>query len=272
MSNASHPHDLTALITLLGDDDVKVASLAMEQFLRLGLADEMVAELQEAQDPTLRQRAHQLGNVLTRRRARGDFLEAVAHERLSVWDGVMAINALYDPQYNRRLVVDYVQGLVNKLVAKRLSATRVAALMRDEELAVPAEDTLDVELYLADRIVETRYGAPALLCALAQEVGNEAGWNASIVLYEGRFCLIDARFMLLDPSEGWHLSKLDTDTKIHPCSRKDVWLGILAQLFLVCLVDGHLRDLHHFGDLLSSLNRMGVEEALPYPLGGRGPE
>jgi hypothetical protein len=46
----------------------------------------------------------------------------------------------------------------------------------------------------------------------------------------------------------------------------DVLLSVLVQLFLIALVDGQLRDLYHFGDLLTALNNEDVD-ALPFPLG-----
>ena len=43
-------------------------------------------------------------------------------------------------------------------------------------------------------------------------------------------------------------------------------MAILAQLFMVALIDGQLKDLHHFGTILTALNDVTLE-ALPYPLG-----
>ena len=260
---------VAALLTLLQDDDDKVASLAMEQFLERGWAESAIVEFQEAHDPKLRQRIHQLGTILSRRRARQEFLDAVSQERISLWEGVLAINSLYDPQCNRQKVDDELHVMVSRLGLRRATATaaKTAALMREQEFCVPEEDTLDVDLYLIERVFETRYGSPAMLCALAHQTGIEAGWESSIVLHEGRFCLLDRHHLLVDPAAGWHVTHLGENGKFHPCSSKDVWLGILSQLFLVALVDGHLRDLYHFGDLLSALNQGTPEEALPYPMG-----
>lgn len=259
-----------ALLTLLQDDDDKVASLAMEQVLKSGLAEKTVAEFQEANDPKLRQRIHQLNGILNRRRKRSEFLAAVENERISGWEGVVAINTIYDPQCNPKKVTDYVQTLAAKVGPEGATAVRIAALMKDEAFAVPDEDVLDVDLYLAERVVETKYGSPALLCAITQHVGHEAGWNSTLVLHEGRFCLIDRNSMMLDPGEGWQVARMDAETQVHPCAARDLWLGILSQLFLVCLVDGNLRDLYQFGDLLAKLNQMDVDQALPFPLGREG--
>lgn len=265
-SSKLNPSPVSALLTLLQDDDLKVASLAMEQFLNLGLAEAAVAEYQESGDPHLRQRIHQLGGILARRRAREEFMAAVRSEQFSTWEGIVEINALYDPQCPR----DSVSGFMEELAAKAgpgASPAHIAALMREAEFCVPDEDLLDIELYLVERVMDTRYGSPAVLCAIAQESGRQAGWNSTIALHEGRFCLIDRHSVLLDPSEGWNVQKLDTAEKVHPCSPKDLWLGVLTQMFLISLVEGNLRDLYHFGDLLAALNGAAIETILPYPLG-----
>ncbi len=263
----AEPERLSALLTLLQDDDVRIASLAMEQFLKMdGVTDATIAEHQESHDPHLRQRIHQLSTILTRRRARQSFIEALSQEQITLWEGVQQINMLYDPQCDLKQVDDAVSSLFKRLASQPVTTPRIAELMREQEFNVPEEDTLDVDLYLVQRVLETRYGSAAVLAALAHLIGGKLGWAFTIVLHGGRFCLIDRNNLLLDPNEGWHISKLKTDSRIHPCTRMDVLMGILGQLFLVALIGGHLRDLYHFGDLLTALNG-GTIDALPFPLG-----
>lgn len=259
---------ISALINLLQDENPKVVSLAMEQFLKLGHeAQRAIAEHQETHDPKLRHRIHQLSSILMRRQARVQFLGAVEREEMSLWDGICQINLLYDFQCNLGTVDKAVTEIVEGTAEGLGSTPRVASLMRQHEFLVPEEDLLDVDLYLAESVIETKYGSPALLCALAQHVGwLKSKWLATVVLHEGRFCLIDDHNMLLDPMAEWNIVKLDASDKIHPCSRRDVWMGVLSQLFLVALVEGQLRDLYHFGDLLTALNDTGLD-ALPFPLG-----
>ncbi len=263
-------NSISALLTLLQDEDDKVASLAMEQFLNSGLAEETVAKFQEASEPQLRQRIHQLSGILARRRARQEFLRAVAASRLSVWDGLVQINVIYDPQTDCGWVADTMRDMA-EAAGRHGTAARVAAVMRDKEFMVPDEDTLDVDLYLADAVLDCKDGSAALLCAIAQEIGRRSGWEATIALFEGRFVLIDANGMLVDPTEGWHISKLENDRKVHPCPPRDIWLNVLPQLFLAALVDGNLRDLYLFSDILAALNQTPLEDALPYPLGNAHP-
>ena len=258
---------LNALLSLLQDDNLKVVSLAMEQFLKLGrIAETTIAEHQDSSDPQLRARIHQLSNIMARRRDRQRFLQAVSSEAMSLWEGICRINALYDPRFSRRNVHRHINRMASELGPGKITSAALASLMRNHEFAVPSDDLLDVDLYLVEQVLETKYGSPPLLCVLAAHLGGAAGWSASIVLYQGRFCLMDAHNLLLDPGAGWRITRLKGADKIHPCGKKDVWLGVLAQLFLVTLVEGYLRDLHHFGDLLTALNG-GSLEKLPYPLG-----
>jgi len=178
----------------------------------------------------------------------------------------VAINALYDLRCRPENVEESVRALRDKLGRRMTAATLLAAFMRDQEFAVPEEDTLDIDLYLIERVIESRFGSPALLCALTRELGRRAGWFSTIVLFEGRYCLIDRSSFLVDPAGDWRVMRLKGAEKFHPCARKHVWLGILAQMFLVSLVEGSLRDLHHIGDLLTVLNDETLD-TLPYPLG-----
>jgi len=267
MSAKRNKTTIQALLTLLQDDDIKVASLAMEQFLELGeVTDQMIGELQEAQDPQLRSRIHQLSTILARRRARQEFIGNIKNEGFGLWQGVLQINALYDSQFNLTMVEQTMTDLAAAIKKHAVSSPAIAAFMREQEFWVPEEASLDVDLYLIEPVLETKYGSPALLCALGTQLGQLSDWSFTVVLYEGRFCLIDRDNMLLDPSNGWHISKMEASEKIHPCAPRDVWMGILSQLFLVALLEGQLRDLYHFGDLLAALNDSSTD-TLPFPLG-----
>ncbi|NLF16931.1 MAG: hypothetical protein GX595_06700 [Lentisphaerae bacterium] len=257
---------LSALVTLLQDDNQQVASLAMEHLLSLGqVADTTIAEYQESQDPQLRQRVHQLSSILARRRSREAFIAALGREDLSLWDGIVQIHSLFEPIPPRQTLEARVDEIAADLQPGATMTHQIADLMREKEFTVPSDDILDVDLFLVNRVLETRYGHAALLCVLAKRIAQSAGWQATICLHGGRFCLIDRDHILLKPAEGWQYSRIATSERIHPCSRKDVLLAILAQLFMVALIDGQLKDLHHFGTILTALNGQTLS-ALPYPL------
>ncbi len=261
---------LAALLSLLQDDDPRVASLAMEQVLKLGnVAEQTIAELQEDGNQQLRHRIHQLSSILARRRTRQEFVAAVHADALSLWEGVCKINELYDPQCNLDAIRKQIRELAAELPAGTIGASRIAALMKKRDYLVPEEDTLDSELYMMDSALETKYGSAPALCVVAMQVGSLRRWKAEAVLYEGRMCLLEENDVLVDPAANWKVRNLESSEKLHRCSKRDVWYIFLAQLFLVALVDGQLRDLYHFGDLLTALNQGSVDE-LPYPLGETG--
>lgn len=264
----SEPREkISALLELLRDENVRIASLAMEQMLKLGEGVRgTLAEYQEDQDPQLRGRIHQLGAVLARREARRQFTQAVHNESISLWNGVVRINTLYDPECSPDEIEDTIDEFMRAAPPPSPTAPAIASFMREFQFAFPEEDLLDIDLYLIERVLGTRYGAAPLLCALAMRIGEDIGWHATVVLHDGRFCLIDEDGFLLDPAHGWHMERLRRNNKLHPCSRKDVWLVVLAQIFAVALFEGNLRDLHHFADLLANLDGADID-GMPYPLG-----
>lgn len=258
--------EFSALLSLLQDDDTKVASLAMEHFLKLGDLGTAIAMYQDDGDSQVRKRMHQMSAIISRRNARKQFVEAVREDVPELWDGVCRINILYDPQASLDKINRQTRELASELPASGTDAKRVAAVMKDREFLVPNEDILDGELYMMDSVLETNFGSAAALCALANRVGELRGWGSRPVLFEGRLCLVGDENILLDPGGGWKLRKLDKKHKVHTCAKKDVWMMFLSQLFLIALVDGQLRDLYHFGDLLTALNGDTAND-LPYPLG-----
>lgn len=258
-------------MSLLQDDDPKVASLAMEQFLKLGDVGAAVAEFQEDGNSKVRHRIHQISSIIIRRQARDQFIQAVRNGTCTLWEGVSRINVLYDPQSSIQKTDAMVRELARELPATGSTAETIAELMTEKEFTMPDEDMLDGELYMMDSVLETKYGSAAALCVLARQVGELRDWKAVPVLFEGRLCLLQSPGILLDPAHKWRLHALEESDKLHTCAKRDVWYMFLTQLFLIALVDGQLRDLHHFGDLLTALNDGNVGQ-LPYPLGGGGEE
>ncbi|MFO7820665.1 MAG: hypothetical protein R6V56_01190 [Lentisphaeria bacterium] len=259
---------ITALLSLLQDEDPKVASLAMEQFLKLeSEADEAIAENQDAENPYLRQRLHQLINIRGRQQDRQDFMRHVENSAMPVLEGLARINRLYDSRCNReklrRAKKDLRQAADNSLTG----TAEVASFMREQDFTVPDEAVLEVDLYLLDSVLEYRFGSAVMLCALAQYLGRTCGgWRSTISLYEGRFCLVDGKNLALDPSDEWGIIQLDPSRNLHACSRQDVWMAVLSRLLLVGLTEGNLRDISLFGDLLTALNSERID-AFPYPIG-----
>jgi hypothetical protein len=257
---------ISALLNLLEDEDRHVSTLAMEQLLALDSdVDQLIAELQESDNPVLRGRIHQLGSILRLRRSRQRFIDSVRDTGTDLWDGIIEINYQFNPRMNRREVTGLVDEFAVRL-PRRLSTHRLAAFMRKEKFCVTSEDLLGPDLYLAEDVLLQRVGAPILLSVVAQRIGRFRNWDASLVLHKGRHCLLDGNYHLISPAENWRVTRLTNEDKLHPCGDRDVWFTILAQLFLSAVQEGRLQAIWRVGSILAQLCD-GEFHDLPFPLG-----
>jgi len=257
---------IDSLISLLGDEDVLVSALAMEELLqRDDQIDGLLAEHQEADDDRLRSRIHQMGNVTRIRREREELITGIRQAQLELWDGILRINHQYNTRLNldavERLMVDFAGG-----ISRPVSGNRIAQYMVGEGFATARENVLGADLYLADDVLSQRIGSPILLACIAQELGRRVGWSSTIVLYKGKHCLIDAQNNFIEPAEAWRVSKFTPDVQLHPCADKDLWLTILCQLYLAAMLEGRVQAIHRVGSILATLCD-GRFHDLPFPLG-----
>jgi hypothetical protein len=264
IDNVNNP-TVDALVNLLEDEDAHISTLAMEQLLRHQDAETLVAELQESASPLLRTRIHQLGNILNLRRARLDFISRVEGGNLSLGQGLEQINYLYNPRMN----VGAVETMFNELLAKMptdVNTNRLTAFMRNENFTYTGEDILGADLYLIEDVLAQRIGAPVILSLIARQLGRQLGWNASIVLFKGKHCLLDPRGHLIEPAENWRITRLPRHDNLHPCGNKEIWLTVLCQLFLSAMLEGRLLAIHRVGSIIARLCDGDCRD-LPFPLG-----
>ncbi len=266
MAMNNNQQRINALLSLLEDDDHQVSTVAMEQLLKLEQgADSVVREFQEASSPQLRSRIHQLSNILNLRRSRTLFIDKAFDSSISLWDGLLQINYQYNPRMNS----DAIGSMFTELAEKTptgLSTVRLCAFMRDQQFSPTGEDTLGADLFLLEDVLAQRIGSPILLSVVAHCLGEQAGLTSSIVLHRGKHCLIDANYNLVEPAEGWKISKLTEEDKLHPCGDRDVWLTVLCQLFLAAMLEGRLQAIHRVASILAKLCGSTFHD-LPYPLG-----
>lgn len=256
---------IDALINLLEDEDTHVSTLAMEELLHLQDADQLVAELQEAPSARLRNRIHQLGNILNIRRARTDLIRHVETSNMTLWDGLLQINYQYNPRMNGGAVDQLLAETMGRLPAE-LNTVRLTSFMRSEDFSYTGEDILGADLYLIEDLLRQRVGSPILLSVLAHHLGRQANWNSTVVLFKGKHCLLDSRGHLVEPAEGWRITRLPRHDNLHPCGKKEIWLTILCQLYLSAMLEGRLLAIHRVGTILTRLCG-GDFTSLPFPLG-----
>jgi hypothetical protein len=266
MKVGSQKTKINALLNLLEDDDSHVSALAMEQLLLLDNgADDVVREFQESPSPVLRSRIHQLDNLLTLRRRRRSFIARAKGSDLSLLEGLSLINY----QYNPKISVETVRRSFESICEKApvfTSSTQLAAYLHKDGFALNAENYLASELYLLDEILEHRQGAPVMLCCIAKCLADHCNWPVSVILYKGRHCLIDKNRNLIETWDSWRVTKLPAGDQVCHCSKSDLWLSILGQLFLASLQEGQIQAVYRVSSILAEFCG-GTFDALPFPLG-----
>ena len=256
---------LNALLKLLDDDEGQVASLAMEPLLSMKGIDKFIAKHQDCDNPRLRRRIHQLSNVIARRRLRDHFLSQIDNPNFSAWDAALAINVLADTRRTIDELEEQTRSLAGVLRRSKTTTAQMRSFMINQGFAVPPDFGMRFEYYTIGDVLETHAGSAVLLCLLAQRIGKLCGWPSGICMYEGRFCLLDANFNVIDVTRNWEQRRWPRD-KYHMCLRKEIIACILSYLTVTAIQEGSLHELHIFASLLCDMHGQELNE-LPYPLG-----
>ena len=151
------------------------------------------------------------------------------------------------------------------MIASKTTTAQMRSFMINQGFAVPPDFGMRFEYYTIGDVLETHAGSAVLLCLLAQRIGKLCGWPSGICMYEGRFCLLDANFNVIDVTRNWEQRRWPRD-KYHMCLRKEIIACILSYLTVTAIQEGSLHELHIFASLLCDMHGQELNE-LPYPLG-----
>ncbi len=259
-----------ALVTLLFDEDPKVAIQAMETLISRGESlDEVLQIYQDSTDPHVRKRIHQISTVLSRRERKGNFINRVKSSKGSLIDGLIQLSVLGNPRLSesavRRDFHTLVLLLSKKMEGESVTTEELVGFMRSNNFFVPETFALEEELLLTDIVLRYRLGSAVVLSSIACSIGIACGWKGSMTIYEGLFCLLDSDNQLINPTFSWKITEAEPD-RCFPCRNRDVWYNVLSQLFLTSLQDGSMQDIHLYGSLLTELFESDISQ-LPYPVG-----
>ncbi|NMA42934.1 MAG: hypothetical protein GX946_06085 [Oligosphaeraceae bacterium] len=256
----------SALFSLLQDSNESVASLAMEQILQLPDFEAKMRNYQDTADPILRRRVHQLSNIARRRENMAQFMQSSLKGRMDIWRSMLLLDQLYDQQNSPDYLETMSQELIREFSKRRNNANSLTRFMREQDFAPATENWFDASNYLLGNVLESREGAPALLCIIAQHIASFYGLQCHIILYMGRFCLIDQSLNLIDPVADWKVHKSPEGERFHVCDAKAVLITIVSHLFAFAVVNWDPWEIHFFSKMLLSVAKTENEE-LPYPLG-----
>ena len=259
--------EIDALIMLLDDEDTQVATTAMERLLTHDEAalEALIAPHRDNQE-LLGARLRQVETILSDKKRYRELLGRIDRNELKIWDDLLFINHLLDPEISQQAVDEALELLAQQIEGVEVGAVDIARAMKELGYVAPQEHTLDPGLNLIMDIIGAGSASPLMLCIIAQHLGRRLGWQATVVLSKGRHCLLDNKSFFVDPGHNWSVTQLKPNIRVYPCSNRDLLLTLVSQLFLSQMAEGHLRSIYHLSRMMADLG--GVKsEALPFPVG-----
>ena len=257
--------DVSALLSLLDDEDEQVALEAMAQLLERG--DEAGAELakfQDSSEPLLRRRVHQLEAALTLRRRRREFSRRLALPEPEVAELLVELHLQWFDNDSQPEMLSRLEAF---LAAGRSGGMRnladVAAYMRKCGLTAERDTTLRPEDYCIGVVLYDRIGSTALLCQLGRELLRGVA-AVRVVRFMGEFALWDGNILLL-PERDWRLVRSPAADELEPWDDRKVLKFAAAMLFSAAVNSDSFRYVLTIGQAVSGLPDDEVLSYLPYP-------
>ena len=256
------------LKALLLDPNPCISSLAMEQMLQnRDQCEKFIAANQDSDEVTLRKCAHQLAGCLRLQLLQDQFVSRFEQGRLDAWDALLLIDQLYD----QRSSSSYLQELFLELCDNfqfcgTITLSKLAKYMQERKFTVPPHPILNIFHYLVGDVMENSQGIAIVLCLLARQLAHGHSFPLQVCLSSGKFCLLDRMHNLLDPTEGWSITRNVGADAAHLCTNQEVIRAYLAQLIASSVMVWEVYDVHLLTQLLLRIEGLG-RELLPYPYG-----
>jgi len=276
MNESLNAERLRQLLTLLDDPSPEAGTGVLAEILRYGDAVlPFLAEYQEADDPVLRKRVHQLESILTVRRRRKEFLANLKAGPADLTQGLIDVHLLWFDNDSRPALEEMFQSFLEVAANNPIRDIEdLAKFMLRSGFCVPSAGELaDPENYCIGTILEERVGSDILLCVLALLVGAEAGLELGLVRVMGRFAVMNVAGVMIVPGNNWQSERAGKLRK------GDFWNDPRAvlkyaslMLFLYAVSSDSFRYVHTIGHSLVGLDDHMEMDFLPYPYGGKEPE
>lgn len=272
MNDAEMTAYLKRLLSLLDDPSETVGAGAMAGLLRHERELlPLLAELQEADNPVLRKRIHQLQAIITVRERRRKFLSLLQSRQVDLLEGLVEVHLLWFDNDSRPALFELFQSFLEVAGNNQIKSIEDLGsfMLRSGFSIPPAGELTEPENYCIGTILEDRIGADIMLCVIALLVGTEAGLELGLVRVMGNFAVINVAGVMICPANDW---APDRASKL---KNGDFWnepTAILKyaslMLFLYAVGSDSFRYIHTIGHSLSGVDEQSELNFLPYPYGG----
>lgn len=268
--------DLRRLAGMLDDPNENVAAGVMAELLRHG--DELLpvlSELQEADDPLLRKRVHELETIAALRRRRREYLHKLETAGFDLVQALIELHLLWFDRDNPEMLLEMMQTFMGVAANNNIKdIAELGGFMARNNFAVPPEDEeLDVENYCIGPILDDRLGSGVMLCTLALIAGIGSGLELGMVRIAGHFAVVNRQGEMVSPDNGWIVDRVSRlEQGYFWNDPRSVLRYASLMLFLSAVSADNFRYVHIIAHALMGDDDNDVCDFLPYPYNGREPD
>ncbi len=281
-----------SLINLLGDDDTGISGQAMAELLafdvdsKSGKLSELLAELQEVNEPALRKKIHQMQAIQRIRRRRRNFSKRLNSHSPNLLQGLGELHAIwYDDLATKELSKMWADIIREAAKCRPVTPKRLAGSMKLSGFAVCEENIQDADLYCLGAIIEDRIGSDVILAAITLEIGRSFGLKGTIVRVNDTFGTMyltiaddsvsqenglqsKLRGVIIMPSGKWEIIPVPEDNEVEIWSTEKVLKYVAAMLFVNAVCSEGPRYIQILGACLADKKaNSSLNEFLPRPFG-----
>jgi hypothetical protein len=258
---------LDSLISLLDDESDQIACTAMIELLNYSAqAGERLAELQESNNPLLRQRVHQLQAIMKFRNQRREFAEKLKKHEIGLVDGLIETHLLwYDSDTREEVEEVWTQLLESAEKFNPSTIDKLAYFMRKCGFSAADKDEFQADYYCLGTVLDEMVGTDFILCSIALKIAERWGMELKVIRIMDNFALLDGSGKILLPQNGWQVAGPVKAGSYQIWDEYKLLKLAISSLFLLAVSSDSFRYISTIGNCLAAIAGEDNLDFLPYP-------
>lgn len=261
------------ILNLLDDPDYRSSTEIMAQLLDdRDMTEDLIATHMDDDAPVVRRHMQILSSVLTMADRRRNFCYRLLYDNLSLWDYLVTLNLAFDPKSSSESLEQLYQECSRKFFGDlapdaKVSTSKMLKLLGKAEM--PPTDifyAFELESYVLSRVLTgERLPQPLLQCALIQRLGQDHGWDSTIVICNGRFMLEAREGVILGiENESWSI--MQKAPILCHCDANELTYIYMSEMYAAALIERNVEAVFVLSQLVARCYGHTANE-LPYPVG-----
>ena len=258
----------SALINLLEDENLDIASLAISELLSYNKNFEsVISELQESQNCLIRQRSHQLQAIINIRKNRERFTRRLNNKASGLWQGLNELHLLWYDNDNSEELKDLRKDFIDEATTfKPANSKALANFMNKMTFVCSSKGDLEPDYYCIGSVLDSKVGADFILCSIAKTIAMHFNYDTNIIFSkENGFNLIDKSGNMISPL-NWKIKRNIINHSYEIWFPGMILKHALFQLYLCALSSDSYRYTYSISSCLAKmLNTDKTKDLFPYP-------